>query len=110
MVEPGVDEVAPEPVRERLDAALAAPAGDDLIDALAVIRPRPLATGAAAKATGGLHQVIIRALTDHGGHGPREDRVKPAAVTSFSSVPPPRVPMGPDRGDAGRTCHLAVTR
>jgi hypothetical protein len=81
-----VDEVVPEPARERLDAALAA-AGDDLEMPLAVIRPRPLATGAAAKATGDLHQVIIRALTDHGVHGPREDRVKLTAMTSLSSVP-----------------------
>jgi hypothetical protein len=44
MVEPGVDEVVPEPVRERLDAALAA-AGDDLEMPLAVIGPRPWPPG-----------------------------------------------------------------
>jgi hypothetical protein len=54
---------------------------------LAVLRPRPLATGAAAKAAGDLHQVVIRALADHGVHGPRGGRMRPAAVTSFSSVP-----------------------
>src|SRR6516162_2620326 len=32
-VEPGVAEVMPEPVREHLDAAFAAAAGDDLVDA-----------------------------------------------------------------------------
>jgi hypothetical protein len=32
MVEPGAPAVVPEPVREHLDAALVAAAGDDLLD------------------------------------------------------------------------------
>src|SRR3954454_11256841 len=45
-VQPGVAEVVPEPVREHLDAALPAAAGDDLVDAAgghraAVAHPEP---------------------------------------------------------------------
>lgn len=38
-------------------------------------------------------QLIIRALADHGVHGPRGGRMKPAASTSFSLAQPPRVRM-----------------
>src|ERR1022692_4853975 len=45
-VEPGVAEMVPEPVREHVDAALAATPGDDLVDAAgghraAVAHPEP---------------------------------------------------------------------
>ena len=55
-IQPGVAEVVPEPVRERVDAALAAAAGDHLVDAgggqrLSVARAQPQVDVAAPRVT-----------------------------------------------------------
>ena len=98
-VQPGVAEVVPEPVREHADAALAAAAGDDLVDPAGchgspVVHPEPQLRPAGLSVPGPDADVPVQGA---GGVEADLDRAGRAALAVDGDLPVPQVHVAAPR-------------